>query len=843
MLTRRRDGTGPVAGDTAGAPPPGTPERPAAIPSHRARAVDVIVVLGGLLSAAIGLTVLVSWPARASAVLQLGSQHPMAFNTALAVTVTGAALAWFTPTRHWPVLVAGLFDAALGIVVLTEYTLGRSLGIDQLVVRAYLNTRPDIPGRPPVITAVCLALIGAALLVWGPWRARPLPAALAVAGSFLAGIAVTSLVGYAFGAPLGYVWLHGTTMAFLTAVTMLSLGLTLLGVAWRAAPAGQEGWPRWLPGPAGVLAFGLADIIWLAIVAGRAGVRDPNASTDTRGALVLGLLGAGLVALAVGLAQTADRRRRLAQAAAVRWEAAEATARASQARLFQFLDAMPIGVFITDTGNRPYYANQEAEGTLGRGVVPDIGAAELAETYSAFLAGTDQLYPADRLPIVRALRGESLHVSDLEIHHPDGQVIPLEVWGRPVTGAGGDIEYGLAVFADISERRTSEKTLADQAALLDLAHDAIFVQDAGGRITFWNAGAEHMYGFTRSEAVGRISHEILDTTFPEPLDGIEATLARDGRWEGELRHRCADGRWIVVESRWVAQSGPSGAILKVMEVNRDVTARKAAERAARRGADEIRELNANLERQVRQRTVHLQRANQNLATFSYSIAHDLRTPLRAMSGYAEALAEEYGGLLGDTGGGYARRIQAASEHMATLIDNLLHLSRVSQAEMNPQHVDLSAEATAICGQLRAGEPGREVQVTVEEGVWATADRNLMGIVLENLLQNAWKFTARRDGASIQFGTATVDGGRCCYVRDNGVGFDFAYADKLFQPFQRLHAAGEFAGTGVGLATVQRIIERHGGRAWAEGFVGRGATFYFTLDGPPAAAGELAPATG
>jgi light-regulated signal transduction histidine kinase (bacteriophytochrome) len=154
-----------------------------------------------------------------------------------------------------------------------------------------------------------------------------------------------------------------------------------------------------------------------------------------------------------------------------------------------------------------------------------------------------------------------------------------------------------------------------------------------------------------------------------------------------------------------------------------------------------------------------------------------------------------------------------------------------------------AEATAVCDQLRARDPGRDVQIIVEDGVRVTADRNLIGIALQNLLQNAWTFTARRADARIEFATTMVDGGRCCYVRDNGVGFDFAYADKLFQPFQRLHPAGESAGSGVGLATVQRIIERHGGRAWAEGFVDRGATFYFTLDGKPASADELAPSTG
>ena len=215
---------------------------------------------------------------------------------------------------------------------------------------------------------------------------------------------------------------------------------------------------------------------------------------------------------------------------------------------------------------------------LGRGVAPGVGVGELAEAYDAFLAGTDQLYPTERLPIVRAVRGQSSHIDDMEVRSPDGTLVPVEVWGRPVYGAGGDVDYGITAFADISERNAREKIISGQAALLELAHDAIFVRDRGGHITYWNAGAEHTYGFTRAEAVGQISHDLLRTKFPEPLPGIEATAGQHGRWDGELTHQCADGRTIVVESRWAAQRGPGGSLLGFMEINRDITARKDAER-------------------------------------------------------------------------------------------------------------------------------------------------------------------------------------------------------------------------------------------------------------------------
>jgi light-regulated signal transduction histidine kinase (bacteriophytochrome) len=245
---------------------------------------------------------------------------------------------------------------------------------------------------------------------------------------------------------------------------------------------------------------------------------------------------------------------------------------------------------------------------------------------------------------------------------------------------------------------------------------------------------------------------------------------------------------------------------------------------------EIRTLNVELEARVEQRTAELLVANKNLEAFTYSVAHDLRSPLRALSGYGEALREDYGDRLDETGRWYTERIQAATERMGALIDDLLNLSQVSRAEMSLGPVDLSTEVAAIAGELQTREPGRRVRFALQDGVWVNADRTLIRTVLQNLVENAWKYTAKRDDATIEFGTTAAEDARvCCYVRDNGAGFDPAFGGKLFQPFQRLHAVTEFPGTGIGLASVRRIIERHGGRVWAEGAVGRGATFYFTLD--------------
>jgi light-regulated signal transduction histidine kinase (bacteriophytochrome) len=245
---------------------------------------------------------------------------------------------------------------------------------------------------------------------------------------------------------------------------------------------------------------------------------------------------------------------------------------------------------------------------------------------------------------------------------------------------------------------------------------------------------------------------------------------------------------------------------------------------------EIETLNAGLEARVRQRTAELVVANENLESFAYSVAHDLRSPLRALNGFSEALVEDYGDRLDATGRLYTERIQAGTERMSALIDDLLILAQVSRAKMNLGLVDLSAEVAALAVELHAREPGRRVRFAIDANVRATADRILIRTVVQNLVENAWKFTAKRDEATIEFASiAAKDAEICCYVRDNGAGFDSAFVDKLFQPFQRLHSVTEFPGTGIGLVSVQRIVERHGGHTWAEGAVGRGATFYFTLN--------------
>ena len=242
----------------------------------------------------------------------------------------------------------------------------------------------------------------------------------------------------------------------------------------------------------------------------------------------------------------------------------------------------------------------------------------------------------------------------------------------------------------------------------------------------------------------------------------------------------------------------------------------------------VRGAPAELEQRVERRTEELRGAYRELESFSYSVSHDLRAPLRSISGFSQALEEDYGENLDDDGRDYLRRIRASSERMGHIIDDLLFLSRVTRRDLNPEKIDLSLMARQVFENFQKESPNRKVRINIHDDITAVCDTGLMRILMENLLGNAWKYTNKKQEALIEFGRMRDDEGTVYYVRDNGAGFDMKYSRKLFEIFQRLHTQEDFEGNGIGLATVQRILHRHGGRIWAESRPGQGATFYFTL---------------
>jgi PAS domain S-box-containing protein len=356
--------------------------------------------------------------------------------------------------------------------------------------------------------------------------------------------------------------------------------------------------------------------------------------------------------------------------------------------------------------------------------------------------------------------------------------------------------------------------------LAETASDAILSADSYGNIVYFNPAAERIFAYSSTDIIGQPLTLLMPERFHDPhRQGLNRFLRTgEARVIGktiELAARRKDGSefpMALALSSWKTREGTFfTAILS------DITERKRAEESLERNRSELAQSNAELAA-----------ANKELEAFSYSVSHDLRAPLRTIDGFSQVLLEEYAERLGDIGQNHLLRVRAATQRMGELIDDLLNLSRVTRTEMRRTKVDLSAVARLVTAELQRTQPGREMKFVIEEGVEAMADSRLLRIVLENLLGNAWKFTSKRASACVEFAKTHRDGATTYFVRDNGAGFDPAHAKKLFGAFQRLHATTEFPGTGIGLATVQRIVHRHGGRVWAEAAVERGATFYFTL---------------
>jgi PAS domain S-box-containing protein len=382
----------------------------------------------------------------------------------------------------------------------------------------------------------------------------------------------------------------------------------------------------------------------------------------------------------------------------------------------------------------------------------------------------------------------------------------------------------LVLANDVTARKRDEETLLHFAAIVESSNDAIISKTLDGTITSWNPAAERLFGYAANEVKGR---SITFLFPPDRLDEERQILARLKRGERiehfETVRVRKDGKAVDVSVTISPVKDGSCKIIGISKIARDITDRRRAE-------EEIRTLNRELEQRVRDRTAQLEVANKELEAFSYSVSHDLRAPLRAIDGFSRVLLEDCANKLDDRSKTHLGRVCSASRHMSQLIDDLLNLSRVSRGQLRRAAVDLSAMARGIAAELRQTQPDRGAEFVIEAGLVADCDGSLLRIVLANLLGNAWKFTGKVAQPRIEFGAAPHEGHPAYFVRDNGAGFDMAYAGKLFGAFQRLHGVTEFEGTGVGLATVQRIVHRHGGRVWAEGAVGKGAAFYFILPG-------------
>lgn len=386
------------------------------------------------------------------------------------------------------------------------------------------------------------------------------------------------------------------------------------------------------------------------------------------------------------------------------------------------------------------------------------------------------------------------------------------------------------VFLDLTEQKNAESALYESQERFSLAmsasKDGIYDWNLLSNDIYYSPGWKKMLGYEEKEIKDDFS---VWEKLTEPEDAkkswamLNELLERKrDRFELEFKMKHKDGHWVDILSRATATFNETGKAVRVVGTHVDISDRKKAE-------EEIRKLNAELEQRVIQRTVQLENANKELEAFSYSVSHDLRAPLRSIDGFSLALYEDYYNNFDDTAKDYLKRIRCATQKMDSLIDSLLNLSKVSLLDMVFENVNLTNIAKEISENLKTSDSKRVTEFIIKEGVYAEGNTSLLKIVLENLFNNAWKYTSKKEKTVIEFGTIKEKKNTIYFVRDNGIGFDMKYYNKLFVAFQRLHPEKDYPGTGIGLVTVQRIIKRHNGFISAESELNKGTTFYFTIN--------------
>jgi signal transduction histidine kinase len=604
-------------------------------------------------------------------------------NPLAALTFLVSAVSLFLLSTGGPGAFAGRILGAMvgvtGLLRLIDLATGNQHRIDLLLFRGSLRTYPADP-QLTLIAALCFCLVGITLAFASVRRIRMSTVPVAI-------LALYVMAGYLFGGQAFMDMAEFKPMAFNASIAFLLLCTGLAALPPAVPPVSTLA----LPGGAGSTARRLIPAVlvvplllgWLRIEGERGGWFDMGFGTaafSTLTAVALTLL----VLLSVGFLRRSETSQ---------LELAS-TIRESEQKTFRLLNGLPTGVFVVDSLGRPFFANAKSGEILGRGTLPDAGPGDMAERYQVYRAGTEEPYPAEQIPVVRALRGEDVYACDLEIHRPD-RIVPVEVWARPIRSGSGEIELAVATFNDITERLESEKR--------------------------------------------------------------------------------------------------------------------------------IEQLNSELARQLHE----LAQVNKELETFSYSVSHDLRAPLRAIDGFSQVLETDCAESLGPESLRSLGRIRGNVRRMGTLIDDLLRFSRLSRQGLETRVVDMNSVVRNVVEDLSKSRPLTPV-ITIGELPAAEGDIDLLRQVWTNLIDNAIKYSSKQPDARVEI-SARTDKGEITYsVRDNGVGFDMAYADKLFGVFQRLHRQDEFEGTGVGLAIVQRVIHRHGGTIWAEASPGGGAAFHFTL---------------
>ena len=770
----------------------------------------------------IGLLVLLGWlfsiPALKSMLPGLAT---MKANTALAFVLAGVSL-WLV-TGESKEQRAGLIakicatiTMLIGLLTLCEYVLGVDFGIDQLFFKDEVSAQNEYPGRMSPATSLNLLLLGWALLIIDSKWGNRLYVLLTSTTMLIAGVAV---IGYLYNITSLYKIGIYASVALHAAITsiLLSLGVLLarpknelLSTFTNNDPAGILA-RRLLP-----VAIGIPIVLgWLRLTGQRMGLYNTE-------------FGEALFALSNVIIFSALiwwNARMLSRVEADRGQAERAlnlSKQRSQALIENSWDAIALfgtdGSILYGSPSTTQILGYSLDEFVGKNAFDLIHQEDQAVVTERFKLALEQ--PGKHVSVYARVRHKNGAWRWLEgmftnlLHEPSVQAIVNNYHDFTERKEAEDASRRMN---DELEKQVQERTAALSQAntllqmLLDHTPDHIYFKDAQSRFIRNSRSQAKALGLNDpAEAIGKSDFDF----FPHAQQSFEK--------EQEIIHSGTllvdDEEWVLWpdgQATWVSTTkaplrDPQGKIIGTFGISRDITDRKQAEIALQK---------AKLE---------LEAANRELEAFSYSVSHDLRAPLRSIDGFSQALLEDYREILPPEGRNFLERIRRSVQRMADLIDDLLNLSRVIRAPLKSVTVDLSKLAERVAAELKRNNPERDVRFIIAQNLTATGDPHLLQIVLENFINNAWKFTSKRELAEIEIGTKSENGESIYFIHDNGAGFDMTYVNKLFGAFQRLHAMTEFPGTGIGLATIQRIIHRHGGRVWAEGAVDQGATFFFTL---------------
>lgn len=724
---------------------------------------------------------------------------PMKPFTAIGIAFCGIALLLMRSRRRALRHIAiGAAVVVLFIALLTGFQQisGADLRIDDLLVPTHLRgDRLTYFGQMSPATATGLGLIAfAILLLCLNTRRLHLPDLSALGAAF---IALISLLAYLYNAESLYSMSAFRSVAVGTALSILLLSLASLFsqptgfVAAQITDEGEAGTLVRTLIPAAILIPTVSG--WLRLSGLRLGYFDVAFGAALFGAL-------NVAGFTFVIWWSARKVREETEQVALR----EDHLKRSREHLELALEAGEIAAWEVDLSTQMVKRTPRYDEILG--YEPPQSAWTLADIVR-------HIHPDDVRKYTKVLTERTAGMGDraieMRIIRPNGEVRTIWSMGRRMDSPGEKPRMA-GVMMDVTEIRRAQTELQQ---IFERIQDGFVAVDTNYDFVYVNSNAAKMLQKGAAELVGTNMWD----EFPDGLStGFRDAYERALQEQVPVVHEeyfAPLGIWIQIR----VFPSPEGLSIYF----HDVSDRKTAE-------GQIRELNESLERRVKERTRELENVNRELESFSYSVSHDLRAPLRAIDGFSSALVEDFGESLDPEALEYLSRVRKASKHMGALIDDLLKLSRVSRAEMKRQQIDLSNMVESIIVRCRQIEPDRNVEVNVEPGLKAFGDEVLVRAILENLIGNAWKFTSKTDAAEIRVGKRDHNGDEMFFVADNGAGFDIAYRDKLFSAFQRLHSPAEFEGTGIGLATVQRIVSRHGGSVDADGVVGKGATFYFSL---------------